>query len=126
MRGDDMKSTAAARADALPLIRVRFSDYLELIRPRIAALVLFTAAAGFCLASAGSLDLARLLHTLVGLTLVTCSRSSSSGKFLIFWPLPGFIATTTPAPGFACCLCWTQLGAGRPAAWWATAWRYSR
>jgi hypothetical protein len=62
-----MKSTAAARADALPLIRVRFSDCLELIRPRIAA--------GFCLASAGGLDLARPPHTLVGLALVTGGAS---------------------------------------------------
>jgi protoheme IX farnesyltransferase len=71
-----MKSTAAARVDALPLIRSRFADYLELTRPRIAALVLFTAAAGFCLASAGAPDLARLLHTLVGTALVTAGASA--------------------------------------------------
>ncbi|HVS36271.1 MAG TPA: heme o synthase [Gemmataceae bacterium] len=71
-----MKSTVAARSDAWPLIRSRCAVYLELTRPRIALLVLFTAAAGFCLASAGAPDLVRMLHTLIGTALVTGGASA--------------------------------------------------
>ena len=42
-----MKSTVSVYLDALPLVRVRFADYVQLIRPRIALLVLFTVAVGF-------------------------------------------------------------------------------
>jgi len=40
-----MKHTVSVYLDALPLVRVRFADYVELIRPRIALLVLFTGVA---------------------------------------------------------------------------------
>jgi heme o synthase len=65
-----MKSAIAARPDTLTIVRSRSADYLELIRPRIASMVLFTVAAGFCLAEARTPDLARLLHTLFGTALV--------------------------------------------------------
>ena len=76
-----MKITAAVRADAWPLIRSRLADFLELTRPRIAVMVLFTTAAGFCLACAGTPDLARLLHTLVGTALVA-GGASALNQFL--------------------------------------------
>jgi heme O synthase-like polyprenyltransferase len=37
-----MKSAIAARPDTLTIVRSRSADYLELIRPRIASMVLFT------------------------------------------------------------------------------------
>jgi protoheme IX farnesyltransferase len=62
-------------------IRSRFADYVELTRPRIALLVLFTVAVGFWLASAGVPDLARLLHTLVGTALVVAGASALNQVF---------------------------------------------
>ena len=71
-----MKSTLAAGADALPLTRSRLAAYLELTRPRIAALVVFTTAVGFLLAGPGAPDLARLLHTVVGTALAAGGASA--------------------------------------------------
>ncbi len=51
-------------------VRGRLSDYLELTKPRVASLVLVTTAAGFYLASPGSLDWLLLLHALFGTGLV--------------------------------------------------------
>jgi protoheme IX farnesyltransferase len=47
-----------------------------LIRPRIASMVLFTVAAGFCLAEARPPDLARLLHTAFGTALVVAGATA--------------------------------------------------
>ncbi|HEV3263037.1 MAG TPA: heme o synthase [Gemmataceae bacterium] len=71
-----MKSTVTVCADALPLVRFRFADYVELTRPRIAVMVLFTTAAGFALASAGAPDLARLFHTMFGTVLLVAGASA--------------------------------------------------
>ncbi len=46
------------------------ADYLALTKPRITALVLVTAAAGFYLGSPGTLDPLLLVHTLLGVALV--------------------------------------------------------
>lgn len=54
----------------------RAADYLELTKPRITALVLVTTAAGFYLGSAGGLDLALLLHALLGTALVASGTSA--------------------------------------------------
>src|SRR5262249_19159922 len=67
--------------DALPLVRIRFADYVELIRPRIALLILFTVAAGFGLASAGAPDPARLLHTVFGTALLVAGASALNQVF---------------------------------------------
>ena len=51
-------------------------DYVELTKPRITALVLVTAAAGFYLGSAGSaFDVLRFLSTLLGVALVAAGTS---------------------------------------------------
>jgi heme O synthase-like polyprenyltransferase len=71
-----MKSAIAARPDTLTIVRSRSADYLELIRPRIASMVLFTVAAGFCLAEARTPDLARLLHTAFGTALVVAGATA--------------------------------------------------
>ena len=82
-----MKSTVSVYLDALPLVRVRFADYVQLIRPRIALLVLFTVAVGYGLASYSSVsgphmvDLSRLLHTLFGTALVVAGASALNQVF---------------------------------------------
>jgi hypothetical protein len=62
--------------DAPPLVRSRWAGYVELTRPRLAVMVLFTVAAGFGLASAGAPDLARLLHTVFGTALVVAGATA--------------------------------------------------
>jgi protoheme IX farnesyltransferase len=62
--------------DASPLVRSRWAGYVELTRPRLAVMVLFTVAAGFGLASAGAPDLARLLHTVFGTALVVAGATA--------------------------------------------------
>jgi protoheme IX farnesyltransferase len=71
-----MKSALTVSPDAMPLVRSRLADYVELTRLRIAVMVLFTEAAGFCLASAGAPDLARLLHTVFGTALVVAGATA--------------------------------------------------
>ena len=66
----------AVRSGAPSLVRSRWDDYVELTRPRLAVMVLFTVAAGFCLASAGAPDLARLLHTVFGTALVVAGATA--------------------------------------------------
>ncbi|MBV8314882.1 MAG: protoheme IX farnesyltransferase [Planctomycetaceae bacterium] len=62
--------------DAPPLVRSRWAGYVELTRPRLAVMVLFTVATGFGLASAGAPDLARLLHTVFGTALVVAGATA--------------------------------------------------
>jgi protoheme IX farnesyltransferase len=76
-----MKSTVTIGLDALPLVRFRIADYVELTRPRMAVMLLFTVAAGFGLASAGAPDLARLLHTVFGTALVVAGASALNQLF---------------------------------------------
>jgi protoheme IX farnesyltransferase len=67
--------TVAAEPVALP--RSRVADYLELTKPRVAVLVLFTVAAGVLLGGAGrALDGMVLLHTLLGTALVAAGASA--------------------------------------------------
>src|SRR5262245_20605918 len=74
---------ARNRAEAAPLAlvtpaitRPRFADYVELTKPRIAVMALFTVAAGYLLGAAGRPDLLVLLHTLVGAGLVAAGGSA--------------------------------------------------
>jgi protoheme IX farnesyltransferase len=60
-----------ASDDAPLVVRERFSAYLELTKPRITTLIVLTSAAGFALGSKGTLDYARLFHTLVGIALLS-------------------------------------------------------
>jgi protoheme IX farnesyltransferase len=54
----------------------RLVDFVELTKPRIAGLVLFTVAAGAMLAQGDSVQLGRLIHTLVGTGLVAAGASA--------------------------------------------------
>jgi UbiA prenyltransferase family protein len=71
-----MKNSVAVCRDSLPMVRSRWADFVELTRPRLAVMVLFTTAAGFCLAGAGAGDLVRLLHTVLGTALVVAGATS--------------------------------------------------
>jgi protoheme IX farnesyltransferase len=68
--------TATLCPDAPPLLASRAADYLELAKPRVLVLVLFTVAAGAFLAAGPGLDLVVLLHTLLGTTLVAAGASA--------------------------------------------------
>ncbi len=58
----------------------RLDDYVHLVRPRIAVLVLFTVGAGGILASRGAPDLAVIAHAVIGTALV-----ASGGSCLNQW-----------------------------------------
>jgi protoheme IX farnesyltransferase len=71
-----MKPVAPAAVAALPLPRSRAADYVELTKPRVAVLVLFTVAAGAWLAGRGELDLLLLVHTVTATALVAAGASA--------------------------------------------------
>ncbi len=72
-----MKTVAVlADAEAPPAVRTRLADYVELTKPRIALLVLFTVAVGYGLAAGPAFQWLALLHTLVGTALVAAGASA--------------------------------------------------
>jgi protoheme IX farnesyltransferase len=58
------------------LRRGQLADYLELTKPRVTTLVLLTTLVGFYLGSRAGVDLALLLHTLVGTALAAAGASA--------------------------------------------------
>ena len=68
----------------------RTADYVELTKPRISLLVLFTVAAGCLLGAGTALDLFVLVHTLAG----TASSPRARARSTSSWS-----ATATPACG---------------------------
>ncbi len=70
-----MKSAPSLYPNALPLARSRLADYVELTKPRVAVLVLFTVAAGGLLAQRTP-DLWLLAHTIIGTGLVAAGASA--------------------------------------------------
>ncbi len=68
-----MKAIAAPTSKSA--IWQRLSDYVQLTKPKIAILVLFTVAAGFCMASPGRPDCLLLIHTLIGAGLLATGAS---------------------------------------------------
>jgi len=71
-----MKSAMPTCSPALVLPRSRVADYLELTKPRVAVLVLFTVAAGAWLAGRDFVDSLTIVHTLVGTALVAGGASA--------------------------------------------------
>jgi protoheme IX farnesyltransferase len=67
---------AVLTPEPVALPRSRVADYLDLTKPRIAVLVLFTVAAGVLLASGGTVPVAVLVHTLFGTALVAAGAST--------------------------------------------------
>jgi protoheme IX farnesyltransferase len=67
-----MKALAAEAVVAVPAVaaRSRALDYLELTKPRVAVLVLFTVAAGYLLGGGATVSVVVLFHTLLGTALV--------------------------------------------------------
>lgn len=57
-------------AIAYPLTSTRMSDYLQLTKPRLNLLVVFTTGVGYWLGVAGHVDALTLFHTVVGTALV--------------------------------------------------------
>lgn len=66
---DGIEAGTAAATVEVPLVRSRVADFLELTKPRIAALVLVTTITGFVLAADGWGDLFVLLHAVIGTAL---------------------------------------------------------
>lgn len=62
--------------EALPLTRPRWLDFVELTKPRIGVMVLFTVAIGALAASPATFDFVQLVHTLVGVALVAGGASA--------------------------------------------------
>ncbi len=71
-----MKTATTVLPEAALLTRTRLADYAELTKPRVLVLVLFTVATGTWLAAGGMPDLAVLLHTLIGTSLVAAGASA--------------------------------------------------
>lgn len=67
---------ATVCADAPPLERTRFADYVQLAKPRLSLMALLTVAAGAILAAGGSPQLSVLFHTLLGSALVAVGASA--------------------------------------------------
>lgn len=66
----DLSPVAVAQLERLSA-RERFAAYLELTKPRITFLIVLTSAAGFALASPGSVDYARLVMAMLGIALLS-------------------------------------------------------
>ena len=73
---DVMRPLAPAGAVAVPALRSRFADFLELTKPRIAVMALFTVAAGYLLAAGAAADARVLFHALLGSGLVAAGGSA--------------------------------------------------
>ena len=71
-----MKAAVSVCAEAPALSRPRLADYIELAKPRIAVLVLFTVGAGVLLASGRDFSFLVLLHTVLGTALVATGASA--------------------------------------------------
>jgi protoheme IX farnesyltransferase len=71
-----MKVAATAYPEPLTLVRSRAADYLELTKPRVLVLVLFTVAAGALLAAGNMPDGWLLVHALVGTAMVAAGASA--------------------------------------------------
>lgn len=71
-----MKAVVSVCAEAPALSRPRVADYLELAKPRVAVLVLFTVGAGVLLAGGRDFPFLVLLHTVLGTALVATGASA--------------------------------------------------
>jgi heme o synthase len=67
---------AGLRDTAVPTVRGRMSDFVELTKPKIAVMALVTVAVGFLLGAAPEVKLQLLLHTLVGAGVVAAGGSA--------------------------------------------------
>lgn len=70
-----MSAAPQSAGDAIAVARPGLSDYVELTKPRIGALVLITTVVGYIAASTGAVDLVRLLHTVLGTALAAAGAN---------------------------------------------------
>jgi protoheme IX farnesyltransferase len=71
-----MKAAVTLYAEPQALLRARLADYVQLMKPRVLVLVLFTVATGGLLAAGGAPNWPVLLHALVGTALVAAGASA--------------------------------------------------
>jgi heme o synthase len=64
-----------------PSVWTKASDYIELTKPRVTFLVLFTTFVGFCCGTQGPLPLLLLFYTLTG----TALMAAGAGAFNMYW-----------------------------------------
>jgi heme o synthase len=76
-----MKTATAVCADGRAVVRSHVADFVELSKPRLNTLVLFTVAAGFLFAGQRTFDWLLLVHTLVGTALVAAGASALNQLF---------------------------------------------
>lgn len=76
-----MKAAASVCVEAPALARPRLADYVELAKPRVAVLVLFTVGAGVLLAAGRAFPVVILLHTVFGTALVAAGASALNQWF---------------------------------------------
>ena len=74
-------SSAPVQSAALEKSRTVFSDYLELTKPGITLLVLFSMSIGFVLASKGSFPIILFLHAAIG-TYLIASGTAAHNQFI--------------------------------------------
>lgn len=109
-----MPASEQTSVDAAPDASVRssvFRDYLELTKPRITALVLVTAAAGFALGSSAGFNALVFFHTMIGIALVAGGTSGMNqvlerdvDALMVrtrMRPLPAGRVATAPAAAFS-------------------------
>jgi protoheme IX farnesyltransferase len=70
------ETTTEPAAVAVPEARARLADYVELTKPKIAAMALVTVAVGYLLGAAPGFRADHLLHTLLGAALVAAGGSA--------------------------------------------------
>jgi protoheme IX farnesyltransferase len=71
-----MKAAVPVYVEPQVLLRDRLGDYVQLMKPRVLVLVLFTVATGALLAASGAPNWAVLVHALVGTSLVAAGASA--------------------------------------------------
>jgi protoheme IX farnesyltransferase len=76
-----VKSAVAITEQAPATVRPRLADYLQLTRPRIGLMALFTVAVGYLLAAGADVRVAVLFHTLLG-TGIVAGGASALNQFL--------------------------------------------
>jgi heme o synthase len=91
-----MKEASTTYEEVAPLVRSRIADYVELTKPRIGVMVLFTVAAGGFLAAGTNLDVSVLLHALFGTALVAAGASALNQW--LEWERDGLMRRTENRP----------------------------
>jgi protoheme IX farnesyltransferase len=69
--GSETATVAASR-----IFRLKTSDFIQLTKPKLTSLVLFTTFIGFCAGTPGPMPLLLLVHTLIGTALVAGGASA--------------------------------------------------